>query len=258
MRRTQRPALSSDLRRRRPVDRCLPYLAPPMISAIACAWLRLCMLVSEVMRRSHRLRIQTIVGRTALLVAPIAGVGCGFDASREGAPVDSQTDTPPSDIPIDVPIDASTRECPVDFVATAGGRYRHVTTAASWDDARTSCRNQTNELTPSIHLVVFSNDEERAAVRTAFPGFKTWIGLSDRVMTNVWRWVTAENTGAYPPATGLPWKGGQPNDGGGGDEDCVVMESGGELDDRPCTDTEEFLCECDAFPEVASQSDPQT
>jgi hypothetical protein len=218
------------------------------------------MLRSEVMRRSHRLRILTVVGGACIVLAvPIASVGCGFHAPAQSAPVDSRTDTPPIEIPSDGAIDASSRPCPVDFTSIGTSRYRHVTTVATWEAARTSCRNQTNELTPSIHLVVFSNDQERAAVRTAFPNSKLWIGLSDRVMTNVWRWVTAEDNGAYPPTTGSPWKAGQPNDGGSGEEDCVVMENSGELDDRSCSnDTEQFLCECDAFPELASQSDPQT
>lgn len=153
---------------------------------------------------------------------------------------------------LDTAIDMSSA-CPAGYSATATGTYRHVTTVSTWDAARADCADDGS----STHLVVFANLAENEAVSLLF-GVKLWIGLSDRVSTGVYRWVTLEDTLAFPPASGPPWKGGQPNDGGGDIEDCALMETSGLWDDRPCNnDTNEYVCECDAFSESAAQSDPQ-
>jgi hypothetical protein len=157
--------------------------------------------------------------------------------------------------------DGATTRCPAGYEVRATGTYRHVAEVATWNAARADCADDDDgggfEL--RTHLVVLADDLERVAVRAAYPGPKLWLGLSDRVTTSTWRWVTLEPIPAYPPASGPPWKGGQPNNGGSGAEDCVYMESGGDWDDRRCdNDTEAYVCECDAYDEVASQSDPQS
>lgn len=187
-------------------------------------------------------------------VFSIVGVAaCAYQppvAERDGSLAD---DVATTDMASDVATDTAA-ECPGDYATFPAGRYRHVTTVATWEDARDDCANDG----ASTHLVVFANVAELDAVALLF-GQKIWIGLSDRVTTGTYQWVTLEATGGFPPATGPPWKGGQPNDGGGGTEDCVEMDAAGLWDDRPCdNDTNQYVCECDAFPDVPAQSDPQS
>ncbi len=142
--------------------------------------------------------------------------------------------------------------CPADYPAIGGSRYRIVTAVATWGDARGDCADDG----ATTHLVVVGSEAENLGL--ALLNAKLWIGLSDRVTTDSWRWVTLEDTLSIP-ASGPPWKSGQPNDGGGGAEDCVVMEAGGGWDDRQCdNDTNAYVCECDAFPDAPAQYDPQS
>jgi len=149
-------------------------------------------------------------------------------------------------------------QCPLGYAATVtAGVYRIVETPATWNAARADCRDDG----AATHLVVLSNDDERAAVRLLVPTGDVWLGISDRVNTSVWRWVTNEDTHGYPPSTvGMkPWKAGKPDNGDGGDQDCVEMQPAGDWDDKRCdTDTNAYVCECDAYAEDPAQSDPQS
>lgn len=191
--------------------------------------------------------------------------GDGPDAGEagDGTADDAAADASAADAPgaPDADTDGATATCPPGYEVRGTGTYRHVAQVATWNAARADCADDDDGggYSGRTHLVVLSGDVERLGVRAAYAGPKLWLGLSDRVTTFEWRWVTLETVNGYPPGSGPPWKGGQPNDGGGGDEDCVIMEADGAWDDRRCdSDTEAYVCECDAHDEVASQSDPQT
>lgn len=156
--------------------------------------------------------------------------------------------------------DSASLKCPTDYESLAGAWYRYSATARTWNDARADCANDGDNddtLSPT-HLVVLAGDAERDAVRQRFPGEELWLGVSDRVETSVWRWVTREQIIGYPPSSGPPWSGSEPNDGGGQEEDCVRMKADGAWEDKKCDmDMEAFVCECDSHHEASEQSDPQ-
>lgn len=181
-----------------------------------------------------------------LLLGLVAVGGCAFTPSGATDGDLGPDARPPGDLGPDAG-PGNTALCP-GYTTLATGTYRLVESVATWEQARTDCGDDVGSAGGGhrTHLVVLSSDAERLAVRAAFPISKLWIGLSDRAVTSQWHWVTAEDTGTYPPGSGAPWKPHQPNDGGGGDEDCVVMDSAGAWDDRRCeSDTEAYVCECD-------------
>lgn len=186
-----------------------------------------------------------------LALAGTSLIACGFT----GSPGDAEDEEPGPDAGSEPLL-----LCPAGYLDHPTGRYRRVTEVATWNAARTDCANDDDagQLLPT-HLIVLTSMIERDAVRALTGSNNLWIGLSDRVTTETWRWVTPELAiGAPLSPVGLPWKGGQPNNGAGGTEDCVEMQGNGELDDRQCdNDTNEYVCECDLHEEVASHSDPQ-
>jgi hypothetical protein len=179
----------------------------------------------------------------ALLVVCVGGAGCGFDPAGE------KSDTLEDALAVDAGVDADRDACPSSYAAVAGGRYRYVATATTWLEALADCADDLDSTsTMHTHLAVLATDDERSQLRSAYGEGFVWIGLSDRVATFDWKWVTGEDTGAYPPASGAPWKEGQPTNGDGGRQDCVVMETSGLWDDRICDyGTYAYVCECDAY-----------
>jgi hypothetical protein len=179
----------------------------------------------------------------ALFLACAGGAGCGFDPAGE------KSDTVADARAGDAQVDADLAACPSSYVTLASGRYRYVARPATWVDALADCADDLGSASAMhTHLAVFATDEERSQLRTTYEEGFVWIGLSDRVATFDWLWVTGEDTGAYPPPSGPPWKEGQPTNGDGGRQDCVVMETSGLWDDRICDDgTYAYVCECDAY-----------
>ena len=85
-----------------------------------------------------------------------------------------------------------------------------------------------------------SNPSENATVDAISAASRTWIGYSDLIAANAWRWVTSE------PG----FDGGWDTGGGGPDEpdgtgDCAVMDQNGGWRDQACTDSRDYVCECD-------------
>ena len=177
-----------------------------------------------------------------VVLVPVAA--CGFAGRIPGDSADAGRD---GVLPI---------QCPADYAATVtAGIYRVVDTPTTWNAARADCHDDG----PTTHLVVLSGDDERIAVRALRATGDEWLGVSDRVNTGVWRWVTNEDTHGYPPNSGKPWKPGKPDDGDGGTQDCVEMQMNGDWDDKRCdSDTNAYVCECDTYAEDPAQSDPQS
>lgn len=170
---------------------------------------------------------------------------CGFSGRTPSVP-----DAAPADAILPI-------ACPTGYDATVtAGIYRVVALPATWDAARADCRKDG----PTTHLVVLGDDVERVAVRALITG-DLWLGVTDRVTTGTWRWVTAEDTHGYPPNTvgTPPWKAGKPDNGDDGAQDCAEMQDSGLWDDKRCINEENaYVCECDGNAEVAAQSDPQS
>lgn len=121
-------------------------------------------------------------------------------------------------------------------------------TLASWTDAETDCED---DAAPAnlfhTHLVVLSSDVEASGVYTNVIGSagEFWIGLSDRVVSNNFKWVTNETTGYPPNNSGPPWVTGEPSGGAG--EDCVRENTTVNMLDTVCATPHLYACECDMY-----------
>jgi hypothetical protein len=169
----------------------------------------------------------------------------------DAAVVTPPIDAPPMQMPDADPFIAIAEACKAKgYVAdaTTGGLYRTAllqTDQINWTNAQASCKA---DVANATHLIVLSTAEELAFMR-ALTGADAWIGLSDIV-------AEAGNNGAnFVTVTGetgdqRPFAGGEPNNGGGNNEDCVAMRgSDNNLDDKPCTGLNlRYVCECDGKP----------
>jgi hypothetical protein len=184
--------------------------------------------------------------RSAYLVAFVAA--CSFEHGV--APTDDS-------IAVDASADAHTAQplaCPAGYAPIHGiGMYRPVeSTPRTWQAAAADCNDDDDAGGPyagHTHLVVLANETERLTITgssTPISG-NTWIGLSDVAVEGTYVWVTSEPTGGYP-AVGQkpPWDTDDPDDNGGA-EDCVRFKNGYVLEDKPCSDVQSYVCECDAF-----------
>jgi hypothetical protein len=193
-----------------------------------------------------------------MLVLGLAGCstifGLDTPVRRDAAAGDSSS----ADAAGDAGADGPQRLCPATYdVMVGSSHYRFVDLHAKWPAAAAACASDLPAQggPPYTHLVVLGDDTERTALlpeRT--PGNLYWIGLTDRVVTGSWRWVTAEPT-LYPSLQSPPWSSGRPSGLAG--QDCVVLNytSGppddGTLFDDVCTQVSTaqnfYICECDAY-----------
>jgi hypothetical protein len=136
----------------------------------------------------------------------------------------------------------------IDLTAQGFSRYRLATGLPTlWPMASQNCIADRGDATGFTHLVVFAEDGERAALRAVAEPIvdgELWAGLTDLVTAETFRWITDE---ADPPASGPPWKAGNPGTGDG--DRCVRINNAWEYDDDACgTKSLEFVCECDPNP----------
>jgi len=178
-------------------------------------------------------------GCTAIfgLEEPVRRVSDGgvIDGVPDARPRDARAvDAPPVDAPL---LDGLV--CPVGYAAISGStsKYRIDNNNETWDAAEADCESD------GQHLIVVSNETERAALVGLTAG-STWIGLSDRATEGTFRWVTDEDTGGYPPATGTPWAAGEPSADTVA-SDCTLQST--TWNDAPCTLNREYVCECDGY-----------
>lgn len=161
---------------------------------------------------------------------------CVFDDVATDAAVDAAPDAPTIDAD---PFAATRAQClAAGYVmeATTGGLYRSVNGNLSWSNAEADCAN---DVTGATHLIVPAGPAEVAYMKTQLG----WVGYNDRAAEDMWRDVLGN---ALVKNT-LPWASGRPDNGGGGsDEDCVEMKTGG-LDDDQCGNNNRYVCECDGI-----------
>ncbi len=182
-----------------------------------------------------------------------ATVGPRADAGVDAGPSDPDANVDAAAAPADAPVMAVS--CPPTFQPINGARpdqlYLGVDSSKTWEQAEAHCRDQ--EMVGGsgrTHLVVLDDDLERSAVFARFGSTRRWIGLTDRIDDDQFRWVTIQGTGGYPGNSGGPWGPNEPRNGLGDSEDCVWMSAQmGQLADDSCEQNEQFVCECDAFAE---------
>ena len=109
----------------------------------------------------------------------------------------------------------------------------------AWGTAQMTCQSV------NYDLVVITSAEEDNFVyqRLESDNFgETWIGLSDRASEGTFVWVDGTSIDGYDH-----WDGGEPNDGGGGEDCAIIMREQRnrrtKWDDRPCPTRYDFVCE---------------
>ena len=157
------------------------------------------------------------------------------DAGIDGSVVDASTDAQPVDADIAQVLAMACPPAGYTFASGPNGYYRMVAAGATWANAQAACAA---DVPGSSHLVVLSTSAEVSYVAGQIASAQVgWIGLSDRAVEGVFVTITGE-TGDQ-----RPWAAGEPNNSGG--EDCAVVKSNGQLDDRPCGYAYRYVCECD-------------
>jgi hypothetical protein len=155
------------------------------------------------------------------------------DAGVDSSDASNTTiDAPPADADIGTLL--ATMCPPAGYTQVAGpnGYYRVISAGASWTNAQAACKAH---VPGSTHLIVLSTAAE-VTYAASQAGTQAWIGLSDIATEGQFVTVTAE-TGQ------TPWSAGEPNNAG--NEDCAIVKSNGQLDDRPCGTGYRYICECD-------------
>jgi hypothetical protein len=123
---------------------------------------------------------------------------------------------------VNVPVKLYKRTTPVMNGFTSqnnynGHSYYRSTGSMVWTAAKQACLNMGG------HLVTVTTAAENSFIFGLWPS--GWIGLTDEVVENQWRWVTNE-TYSY-----TSWNGGEPNNAG--NEDYVQFVGGGKWNDLP-------------------------
>ncbi|TRY97686.1 hypothetical protein DNTS_035486 [Danionella cerebrum] len=113
--------------------------------------------------------------------------------------------------------------------------FSNPTELLNFDDTRERCSNMTSS------MLIINDEDEQLWIKkqVAGKGF-FWLGLTDMVEENIWRWVD----GSLPNYT--KWKPGQPdnwNHGHEEGEDCAGLIHGASWNDFFCTDRIGFICE---------------
>jgi hypothetical protein len=190
--------------------------------------------------------------------------GCGFTApGGQQQPVDATTsdgpgqdrpapdgpapDGPMADAALDAPVGP---QCPAGYAAIptllgSTSQYRFVSTQVAWIDAERDCEDDGDSSNLPTHLIVLDDTAERDAMIAGPLGVggpinDQWIGLTDlEEEDESFNWVTNQQaTLALAPG------------GDAANRDCVRIKNNAAAEARDCTETNRYVCECDASPAV--------
>ncbi|KAM9331906.1 collectin-12-like isoform 2-T2 [Pholidichthys leucotaenia] len=125
--------------------------------------------------------------------------------------------------------------CPAGWEKYKDKCYFFSSELHTFDDARESCDFQSASL-----LIVNDMEEQKWLKKRASGKGFFWIGLTDKEVENVWRWLD----GTEPTFT--QWKPGQPDNWSHGHEkgeDCAGIIRDGLWNDFSCEDLINYICE---------------
>lgn len=199
---------------------------------------------------------------------PAGGVGGDDDGAGDATTDDDATTGDPdaadpdaaspdaaTDAPTDAAIDATRPDagvplCPLGYAPINGSetQYRIVEVNVPWAAAAADCNDDddlVSGITGHTHLVVVGSAAEKTLL-TNQPSGNTWVGLTDAAAEGTFVWVTNEDTNGFP-MVGMqpPWDAGDPD--GGAAENCVRFKNSFDFEDKPCGDSDSYVCECDRF-----------
>jgi len=107
-------------------------------------------------------------------------------------------------------------------------------TALSWGDAAAACS------LVGAHLVTISDEKVNTTV-AGIAGTASWIGLTDQFSEGTFVWDEGKNQ--YTALTYTKWLTNQPDNGPGGNADCVQTTSAGTWSDMNCALLLPYICE---------------
>jgi hypothetical protein len=210
--------------------------------------------------------IGALLTATACGFHPAGGGGGDDDSSNTdggnvetdaaaGDPDASDLDAPSNptiDAAVDARVDAppQTTLCPLGYAAIGNSttQYRIVESNVTWAVAAADCNDDddlVSGITGHTHLVVVGDAVEKASLTNQFSG-NTWVGLTDEAVENTFVWVTSEPTNGFPVVGQQPpWDTGDPD--GATAENCVRFKNSFDFEDRQCTESNSYVCECDRF-----------
>jgi len=168
----------------------------------------------------------------------VATWGCGrsgFESHADANGADADPNAPDADL--DHPDSRPMANCPGNYVSAGeqSSRYRYIMTTSTWTAAEATCEGDG----AGIHLAVFDDGIELAALRSVVGDTDVWTGVTDRITEGSYLSVTGL------PAPFLPWSNGEPT---GAAEDCVSVEvDDGVAGDADCALLRRPLCECDGI-----------
>uniref|UniRef100_A0A8D0DT16 Collectin-12 n=1 Tax=Salvator merianae TaxID=96440 RepID=A0A8D0DT16_SALMN len=134
-----------------------------------------------------------------------------------------------------VALQSEANGCPVYWKNFSGNCYYFSSERAIFDDAKVFCEEK------SSHLVFINSKEEQQWLKKqVIAKGSFWIGLTDSVKEDEWRWLD----GTLPEY--INWSAGQPDNwhhGHGPGEDCAGLIHAGLWNDFHCEDVNSFICE---------------
>jgi hypothetical protein len=110
-----------------------------------------------------------------------------------------------------------------------GRRYFVHSTPRTWQDAEADCQSI------EAHLVTIDDIDENDDMAARFIITSAWLGYTDAVAEGQFKWTDDS------PSTYQRFGGSAPSNE---DEDCAVLLDLGGWDDRACTETHPYACEC--------------
>jgi hypothetical protein len=114
-----------------------------------------------------------------------------------------------------------------------GRRYFISSTPRSWQAAEADCQSI------EAHLVTIDDIDENDDMAARFIATSSWLGYTDAVTEGQFKWT--DNS----PSTYQRFGSSAPTNE---DEDCAVLLDLGGWDDRACTETHPYACECAPTP----------
>uniref|UniRef100_K1RJY9 Hepatic lectin n=1 Tax=Magallana gigas TaxID=29159 RepID=K1RJY9_MAGGI len=121
-------------------------------------------------------------------------------------------------------------DCPGTWESYAGQSYCFVTNQVlSWSNAKNICYDM------KAYLMEIGSQEEQTWIRSKATQ-KLWFGVTDEGSEGAWYWENSRNAPTF-----TAWQPGEP--GGGGGENCAVLDESSGWQDYPCTYTFQFVCE---------------